>query len=199
MYKFLFAGILLVSSLRAEIDEVMIQWTPMLCQGSCVQGLYQQFGKIPGLANVEISQPQGQALLIYQRGAPYTYGPINTAMAMIGLSINQMRAKVTGFISHSERDVFLTSTGDGTIFTLISPLRPQPYGYAVPYDYNLYNSGNRPLNDMTREQLLEAEQAQVELTIAGPIFVPERSPPNYLITESIKPKQQQPQQQQQQR
>ena len=108
-------------------------------------------------------------------------------MAMIGLSINQIKAQVSGTISHSDRDIFLTSTGDGTLFTLISPLRPVQNGYAVPYDYNLYAGGNRPLSEDMRQQLLQAEQAGQELTVSGPLFVPERSPPNYLVIESVRP------------
>ncbi len=102
---------------------------------------------------------------------------------MIGLSINELRVKVKGHISHDQQKVSLTSKPDGSIFILKSPT----YNTANQYSeqFSIYAYGMTP---WLRTEMLDAEQKQEEVEIDGPIFEPERSPPLILIVEHAKHK-----------
>lgn len=165
---------------HAEIERVMVKWTPSLCQDSCVQGLKKQFANQQGVAEVEINQPAGQANLKWKPNVAFTFQAIHNAMAMIGLYINDLRVIVTGKISHDGNTVRLTSPTDGTTFQLLGPTQAQPLQYAQKY-----NIATHDLSEDTRQALLAAEKANQKVTIEGPIFEPYRAPPLRLIIERM--------------
>jgi hypothetical protein len=181
MKKFLFTLSLLASSpLFGEVEEVKIQWTPALCNEICAMSLYRQFKRIYNVEEVTVSQLSGQASLRYKKKAYYDFGPVNRAMEMIGLTINDIRVIVKGRIKYTTKEVFLISDGDGTIFNLLSPVPPQPQVFVENY-----NPDTHRLTVQNRNQLIEAGQNNSLVTISGPLFEPERAPPNYLIVEGI--------------
>ena len=164
--------------IQAKIDEVTITWTPQLCLYSCAAELNNRFLKIPGVAEVDLNQPAGRAKLKWEPESPFTYAPINAAMSWIGLSIIELRIKVSGYIVHDEKSVTLVSKPDGTRFVLKSPTNPIYNQYVE--QFNIYGYS---MNAQMRDELLEAEENKLEVEITGQIFEPERSPPLVLIIE----------------
>lgn len=170
-----------LQNLNAEIEQVMIKWTPGLCQDSCIRGLEQQFRRIQGVTQVNFSPTNSQAILQWAPNVPFSYRPIEGAMAHIGLSTEDIFVTVRGKISHTSQDVILTSIGDNTPFHLLST--PQQ----MPNQFIEENSPfNRALNPEMRSKLLEVESNQQIVTISGPLFHPETSPPLFLVVVSLK-------------
>lgn len=170
-----------MSCLPAEIEKIAISWTPMLCQGSCSKLLETQFKKIPGIAEFEIDQPAGQAMIKWEGNAPYSYNSINVAMRMVGLSIKNIRVRASGFIQHTKQNVYLISRGDNTRFELINPIIPNAKGQTVQY-----NLATRALSPELRQQLLNTEAEKEIVTIEGILFMPERHEvPEKLVAEQI--------------
>lgn len=179
------SGILLFSSshsfLLAEIESITIKWTALECQQSCIVGLEKQFRNINGVADVIMNQNAGQATLRWKAGVVLTFPPINTAMSMIGLSINDLHIKVRGTISHDARTVTLNSLGDNTRFLLMSPVTPKQYEMVEQF-----NPQTHILTPAQRTQFLEAQDANQIAIVEGPLFEPERSPPLKLIVERVR-------------
>lgn len=169
------------SSLQAEIESITIKWTALECQQSCIAGLEKQFRNINGVADVVMNQPAGMATLRWKPDVALTFPPINTAMSMIGLSINILRVKVRGTISHDAKTVTLNSLGDNTRFLLMSPVTPKRYEMVEEF-----NPETHVLTPAQREQFLRAQDADQIAIVEGPIFEPERSPPLKIIVENVK-------------
>lgn len=171
----LFAATMLCVSypLMAEVETVKIKWTPTLCRlESCIKGLEQQFRRIKGVADVEMNQADGQAILRWKPDVQFSYPPINTAMSMIGLSVNDIRIRVRGRVAHDSQYTFLISIGDETRFRLLGPIQPQPLTYNVQYNELVH-----PLTLELQDRLNGAEKDKRIVTIEGPFLQPERSPP----------------------
>lgn len=169
---------LCVMPLTAEIEWVIIKWTPGLCLTNCTQILGPRLRQIPGVSEVSIDQPQAQAQLRWLPGFTFSYTPIEAALAWVGLSINPtgLRVKVRGQIMHDRVNIGLVSIGDGTAFILLSPVAPRLSGYTEEFNVASY-----VLTPQTRDQLLQAEATGQIVTIQGPIFSPWRSPPDPLM------------------
>jgi hypothetical protein len=169
------------SSLKAEIESITIKWTALECQQSCIAGLEKQFRNINGVADVIMNQPAGMATLRWKPDVVLTFPPINTAMSMIGLSINDLRVKVRGTISHDARTVTINSLGDNTRFLLMSPVTPKRYEMVEEF-----NPETHILTPSQRDQFLQAQDADQVAIVEGPLFEPERSPPLKLIVANVK-------------
>lgn len=181
MKKLVCALLFSCSVLEAEIMEVRIQWTPQLCNDICAGNLERQFHRIYNVEEITMNRHAGQVLLKYKPKGIYDFGQINRAMQMIGLTINDIHLKVQGHVKASDREVFLVSDGDGSVFTLMSPVHPEP-GKSVEN----WSPFTHPLTVQHRNQLIDAGHAGKKVTITGPLFEPERAPPNYLIVQEIK-------------
>jgi len=173
-----------VQSLQAEIQHVIIKWTPALCiLPSCVQGLQQQFVRISGVEDVQINQAAGQATLRWKPDVPFTFPPINTAMSMIGLSILDFRMRARGHIIQQGNNFVFVSQGDETRFVLLGPVTPQQTRYVIEF-----NPETHLPNPQLKDQFQQAVQNNSSVIIEGPIFQPERSPPLQLIVERFQKK-----------
>lgn len=171
-----------IGAVQAEVQQVTLKWLAMQCQASCVRGLEKQLRRIRGVASVDISEPQGQAILQWDPTVPFSYRSIEAAIAMIGIGIDPEDFGVTvrGNIIHDKSNVILVSIGDNTRFYLIGT---PPF---VPNQFIEENSlSNRALTPQIRSQLLEAERNHQFVTITGPLFQPEASPPLYLVVQSL--------------
>jgi len=167
--------------LHSEIEFVTITWNPMLCKGSCPALLEKQFKKIPGIAEYNIDQAAGQATLKWKPNVPYSFGPINTAMRMVGPSIKNIRLRVHGSIQHTKDNVYLISRGDNTRLSLINPVIPDPKGQSVQY-----NLAGRTLTPAMRQQFLDAEAKNQIATVEGPLFMTERHySPEVLVVDQV--------------
>lgn len=181
MRKLLFTSLLSMTYLHAGVEEVRIQWTPQLCNDICAKNLDHQFKRIYQLEEATVNRAAGLAILKYKPNSPYNYYDIERAMQMIGLTINDIRVTVTGRIKYSDQEVYLISDGDGSQFTLLSPVAPQP-----KVSVENWNPDSHRLSLSTRNELIEASKNGTAVTITGPLFEPERSPPNWLIVQSMK-------------
>lgn len=183
MNKIILAFLCVFGSLSAEVQQLVIKWNPVLCKQKCVQGLSDQFYNIKGVAAVEINQAAGQAQIRWKPEFPISFPPINTAMSMIGAAIEDIRVKVRGTIGHDVRTVSLISLGDNTRFLLLGSIMPQQSHFVT--EFSPYN---RPLDPQMRQKLLDAQANDLVATIEGPLFQPERSPPNplMLIVENVR-------------
>lgn len=179
--KFLFLFTCFAANLQAEIESITIKWTALECQKSCIAGLERYFRNINGVADVQMDQPGGQAVLRWKPNVQLTFMPINNAMQMIGLSINDLRIKVRGTISHDERSVTLNSTGDNTRFLLMSVATPKTTVMTEEF-----NPQTHILSPAQREEFLDAQAADQVAVVEGPIFEPERSPPLKVLVEKVR-------------
>lgn len=167
--------------LKAEIQEVTISWTAQECLGSCAKGLYDQFRKIHGVSEISINQSAGQASLRWEPNASFSYQPVQVAMQLMGLAINNIKVRVRGTIRNDSPTSFrLVSIGDSTSFTLAATPPPVKNQYVEQY-----NAQNRTLPKEMIQQLFEAQINDQIATISGPLFAPWRSPPLYLVIEKI--------------
>jgi len=177
-----FLIILVQGSIQAEIQNISLKWTAGQCNnGSCSNIFSQQFARIQGVSEFNINLPQGQATLHWKPGFKFTYGPINTAMALVGLSLNDIHVTVKGTITHDAKGNFtLTSLGDGTIFVLMNPIKPAKDQYVEQF-----SPYNRSLTPELQTQLIAGQTEQKIATITGALFQPERSPPLQLVIEDL--------------
>ena len=166
--------------LCAEIERVTVTWTAMECQANCIRQLEEQFRKIPGVAEVTMNHSAGQADLKWTKGMPFAFSPVNVAMELIGLTINDIRVKVHGVLQHTGNKVTLISTGDFTHFDLLNPAVPEVHGQAAQF-----NIAVRGLGPELLKKLMDAEKEKKTATIEGPLLMPERSPPLELVVSTL--------------
>lgn len=174
-------GCLWLNDLGAEIQKVVITWKSAFCQQSCADGLAREFRKVNGVAEIDMNAAAGRMELRWKPNAGFQFQPINNAMAMIGVSIKDIRVTVRGTLTHDNRRVTLVSLGDNTRFDIINPVIPSPNQQA-----DEFNASTRGLTDANLTKLLDAEKEHMIATIDGPLFQPERSPPILLVLESLK-------------
>lgn len=176
----LIAALFLTHPLMSEIQKVQIKWAPASCQVNCAQLLAQKFQQVPGVAQVYMNQPAGQAELRWKPNVPFTYQSVYTAMQLVGLWYDDFRVKVRGTIRINGNQVTLVSLGDNTQFILVGTVQPQQGKYATEY-----NAQTRPFTPALFAQL-QAAAAESRLAIVeGPLFMPERSPPLYLVVAQL--------------
>jgi hypothetical protein len=184
LYNSLYAiglALMLPSLLSAEIDNVTVRWRAnAACLDSCIAGLNQQFVKMPGAAEVSINGPGGAATIRWKPRMKYSYSSINQALRAIGVSLADIHLTVRGTITHTGNRITLVSLGDDTPFILLSPQEIQPNRMAAVNNPDAYT-----LQPATYQQLIEAETSYRLVTVSGMLLMPWRSPPNYLIIESL--------------
>lgn len=176
--KYMILLCLLCTRLYAEVEQVIVTWVSMECQTTCITQLRYQFQKIPGVQDVAINP--GRAEIKWKPNVPFSFSPINVAMELLGITINDIRVRAHGTLSHGQTNVTLTSIGDHTRFDLLNPVVPEISGQAAEY-----NIGARYLRPALRQKLVEAEKDGLEATIEGPLLFPERSPPLELVVDHV--------------
>lgn len=178
---FLTAVSLTVSTLlHAEIEKVVIKWTPQLCTDSCVKGIYHYMKGVDSIAEIKVNKEAGQADIRWKPQASFSYFTVNQPMQMVGLYVKDMRLRVRGTIVQTKMNMKLISLGDNTSFTLLSPI--QPSGVNMP---QVNNPESHYLMPEVRQKLLDAEANHQVVTIEGPLFEGWRSPPLLLIVEQL--------------
>jgi hypothetical protein len=172
---------LLPFSLNAEISKVTVKWlNPIICQEGCVNEMTKQFGTMNGAAEVIINQGGGQVDIRWKPRTIFSFAPLNTAMRLVGPSINAVNVSVRGTVSHSGNTFTLDSLGDNTKFILLGPVNPNMKQYTV-----VHNTDNRPLPDDVKTKLLEAEKNFEIVQIDGPLLDPWRYQVLYLVVEKL--------------
>lgn len=180
---FSFFMCLTLFSLDAEISKVSVKWlNPTICAETCINDMAKQLGNMNGAAEIILDQGGGQADIRWKPKSPFSFAPINTAMRLVGPSINNVHISVRGVISHSGSTFTLESLGDNTRFLLIGPTTPSMHQYTV-----MHNTDNRPISNEMKARLLEAEKNFEIVEIDGPLLDPWRYPALYLIIEQARP------------
>lgn len=181
---FLVVGIFCSVTAIANVEKVRITWQQNICLESCINGLQKQFSTIAGVSDLTLNQPAAQLEFTWSSNTvPLNYTTIYTAMAMIGLNIEDIHIKATGYVTRSGADFYLTSEPEGTRFQLLGPLAipPNPSQAAAQYNVAVH-----PLTPQQQSELLDAMQSSATVFVEGRIFMPERYPPWQLIVQNIK-------------
>lgn len=177
----LIAALFLIQEpLKAEILRVQIKWTPASCQVNCAQLLARKFQQVPGVAQVYMNQPGGQVELRWKPNFPFSYQTTYTAMQLVGLWYDEFRVKVRGTIQINGNQVSLISLGDNTQFILVGTVQAQQGRYVTEY-----NAQTRGFTPTLFAQLQQAAAENRIAIVEGPLFMPERSPPLYLVVAQL--------------
>lgn len=183
-YYALIASVSFLNPLVAEIETVVLKWDQGFCSRSCALGLERQLTAIRDVAEVKLDAPQDQATLRWKPNARFAFDPIDRATRQIGVPFgsdtNEIMITVRGTIRHTNREVTLISIGDGTVFTILSPPSSATGQSAI-----LNNIQTLTLSPDTRRELILAEEEFKIVTISGPLFQPERSPPNFIVAQQV--------------
>lgn len=166
------------SPLGAEIERITVTWNPQVCLDACVREITRQLRMINGIAEIVISQPQGQADLRWKPKTPFSYDYIKTAIGVVGAPIRDVRVQVRGTLIVTPAAVLLESLGDNTKFVLLSPAQ-QSFTKNVPQN----NFDTHVLAPQMRQQLVEAATQSCVVVVKGPLLRPLIG--LYLIIEQI--------------
>lgn len=179
------------SHINAEIQQVTIKWTTLLCSTQqCLALLDKELRKVPGIADFTINQGAGQAVIDWRPNMPFNFQDVNVPLRLVGLSVRDIHVKVRGTLSHDSKTVTITSIGDNTRFQLLNPVVTNPGQQAA-----IYNLGARQLSPELHQKLVEGETQGMIATVQGPIFMPGRSSAMQLVVGNVsfsKPKPEEP-------
>ncbi len=153
----------------AEVKEIVMKWNALLCLNTCTPLLQQQLNAIPNIANLQINDRAGTAIMRWKPGYPFSYEPFNLATRTVGIRIADFRLKVSGTIRRIEDNYYIISAGDNTAFLLAGPIRAVPNRYIIQQ-----NIASRPLSADMRLTLLQAANTGQIVEIEGPLFEPLR-------------------------
>lgn len=167
--------------LYSLVESITIRWVPMRCADTCVRLLEREFRKVQGIDQIFIDQGSGQATLTWKEKIPFQFVSVSTAMRLVGLSMREIRIRVSGTISHRGDSFYIISEGDNTPFELLNPIIPVPQGVTPEF-----NANARKLTPALRQRLLEGQMSKQTATVEGPVFMPERKTvPTQLILDSL--------------
>ncbi len=168
--------VLASAPLSAEVVWVKVSWDPTSCPGSCYPVLERRLNAIKGVADAHYNFVEGEATLRWKPGYQYEDRLIKTAVAWVGIAIEDIAIKIRGSIFHGEKQVYVASLGDETKLPLISAPKPEQGRYVIRK-----GEGAHKLDSKERERLLQAEENFELITIEGRIFQPYRPPVRLMI------------------
>lgn len=171
-------AVALTCPLSGEIERITVNWNPQVCLDSCVTEITRQLRKIGGIAEIAISQPQGQADIRWKPLAPFSYDFIRSSVSSVGAGIRSIRLQVRGTLVVTPGAVLLQSLGDNTKFVLLSPAQQNLYAN-VP-QRNLFSHILAP---EMRQQLTEAARQSAVVVVKGPLLQPQKG--LYLVIEQL--------------
>lgn len=176
MYFMIFS-LVFSAALFAEVEQVTLRWNPIPCNYDCPKNLYDRLSRAKGVASVEVRSEMGNANIVWDKKIPFSFVPLNWALRYVGVREKEVRVKVSGYIKGSAPQYILLSRGDNTSFVLFNrAITTAPSSQYV----DLFNPTNRTLSSDQIAKLEAARKSNRLVTIEGPIFMPERSPPDPL-------------------
>lgn len=180
---FLFLSFFLSLTLFAEVEQAVLTWNPIACKDACPRLLGERLQQAKGVASVQMNGVSGRVDIVWDAKIPFSFVPLNWALRYVGVREKSLRVKVSGYIRGSGNNYSIVSRGDNTNFVLFNravPVNPPQY-------INMYNPVNRVLSPDLIAKLEEAKKGNKVAIIEGPIFMPERSPPDplRLVIDSI--------------
>ena len=181
MILLLLFGFVINAPLYSVVESITIRWVTIRCPDNCVKHLEKEFRKIQGVDEIFIDQGSGQATLTWKENMPFQFISVSTAMRIVGLSMREMRIRVSGLISHRGNNFYIISAGDNTSFELLNPVIPYPQGVTPEF-----NTSARKITPALAQRLLEGQMLKQTATVEGPVFMPERKTvPTQLIVDSL--------------
>lgn len=188
MRPLLLASLLLIllmpsAMVFSEVEQAILKWNPTACNHNCPGLLQARLQQAKGVSSVEMHAEEGWAAMAWDPKIPFSFVPLNWALRYVGVREKALRVRVSGHVQGSGVNYSITSRGDNTNFVL--------FNRAVPVDppqyVNMYNPSNRILSKEIIAKLEEAKKGNRIVVIDGPIFMPERSPPDplRLVVENI--------------
>lgn len=166
------------SPLTAEIERVTVTWNAQICLDACVREIARQLQMINGIAEIVISQPQGQADLRWKPKSPFSYDFIKRSVEGAGAGIRDIRLQVRGTLVITPAAVLLESLGDNTRFVLLSPAQQSFYKNVPQINFDTHQ-----LAPEMRQSLVDAATHSEVVVIKGPLLRPNYG--LYLIIEQI--------------
>lgn len=166
--------------LQSEILEIEVSWNSTKCNKSCADLLQKKFENMRQIESVSVNPSSGVAKIKWNTKSPFTYQAIKTQMQMVGVAINAMRVRIRGNAMAQGNRVILTSIGDNTRFTLLSPIKVERNKYTT-----LPNASLLKLSDELTEKILSEAKLGKVIVIEGPIYQGSRSPPLNLIVNRL--------------
>lgn len=168
-----FALVLIANfALNSEIEKVRLTWQPESCRGSCGDLIKKNFQKIKGPEDVQVFLEQGYAELYWAPGESFSYRMVKRPMQRVGVGLDFIYVTARGTISSQSKRLKLSSIGDSTSFTLISPANAE-----LQRTGSRKNLRARSLNKEHRKILEDALKNKQLVKISGVLFQPHRSPP----------------------
>ena len=179
-YKSICLVVLMICShLSAEIERVTVKWNPVVCQGSCIQGIIGALSATPPVAEFIINPQEGQVNIRWKPKSFFDYETVRRAIAgATGIPILDIRVQVRGTVIVSNNVVALQSLGDNTQFMLMSPAQ-QNITKNVPQN----SFFNRQLTPQLMQQFLEGARDSTVVTVSGPLLRPQMG--LYLVAEQV--------------
>lgn len=167
--------------LKSEIQNVRLQWTPGQCNEGCINLLSRVLPQMVGVSSVNINAPVGEATLYWKPNYKFAYKDIDYNFRRVGLANRDTYIKVRGTIRHRPDYVELVSIGDNTVFKLLGSMLASSSEYVIKHNPLSY-----PLAPELKLQLLQWEEENKIITIAGQLYDPYRYYySNYLIINHI--------------
>lgn len=167
-----------LSPLCAEIERITVLWNPQICLEPCVREITRQLRMVNGIAEIVISEAQGQADIRWKPKVPFSYDYIKTAFGIVGATIRDVRMQVRGTLTVSASTIILESLGDNTRFVLLGPAQ-QSFTKNIPQK----NFDTHPLAPEMQQQLLTAAREFCVVTVKGPLLRPLMG--LYLVVEQV--------------
>lgn len=175
----LLLSLLSISSLLAEIEQVVVVWRAKNCDQSCEERIVERLEAASQIESASVIPGAGQAVVKWKPDTPFSYSPLNIAMRRVGPSIQMVQMVVSGKVRDDGKNIILTSTGDNSSFTLLNPVGAQDVGIAVQG-----TTRGRELPEDLKNRLIQAQKNGQIVTVKGNLFNPFRAPPQMLIIES---------------
>ena len=170
-----------LNPLSAEVQEITISWTPLLCKDSCIKQLDKEYHSLTGVDTVTINQQAGKAILTWKPKVPFLFTTLNSTMHRVGLSMTSVYLKVRGTLRHRGTTAFIISNQDNTRFELLSPLDPKQIGQVPDANYTVHK-----LQKDLMQKLIEGEKQKSIAVVEGLIFMPERmANPTQIVVDKI--------------
>jgi len=189
MKKFLLLALALLyfPSIQAEIISATIYWRAANCTYSCPQRLAQRLqANVPGIGAINFNAAGGQASLSWKPNYPFDLVGIKNAMSWVGMSVQTMQVhlELRGLIQTTNGKQFtIISLGDNTPVLLLGPMEGRPGQALVTYSYNPINY---PFDQYKQQQLIQAAQSRIPITVSGSLIAIYRSPPMMMIVQNMK-------------
>lgn len=170
----------LIQPLQGELEKIILKWRPGFCSDTCLLQLKRRLESMPFIVEIKFNASQNQATLRWEPNRKFNYRLLDSTMRSVGVGLHEIYVTVRGTITHNKNVVSIESLGDNTKFTLLSPITINAEGAAA-----LKSVESHMLQPNTSLKLIQAEEDNKIVTVAGPLFEPHRAPPLYIVAERI--------------